>query len=317
MAISSGRGCVWLAVVSLLAGGGASFAQVAHVFTSASLIPQPKVQVPEQLALSKDAVHRLTIPVMVDGQGPFPFVIDTGADRTVISKALATTLKLPSGPDVELHNSGGVDQVPTAAIASLGVGKRTVSDVNAPMLDPVDLDAQGMLGIDSLRDQHVVMDFRTGQMTSSPSRAEPYDPNTIVVHGKSRFGQLILVDAKVRGVRVYVILDSGAEVTVGNEVLRDLLTHGDVQHGQATQVISVTGRLTPGEFQDVDEAHIGGLTIRHMPLTFAELHTFARFGLTDKPAMLLGMDVLRMCRRVSVDFKRREASFTLDPGGPT
>jgi hypothetical protein len=317
MAIGFERGGAALAVAILLCSPCTTSAQAPDISTSASLIPPPKAPGPEQLALSKDVVHRLTIPVMVDGQGPFPFVIDTGADRTVISKTLAATLKLPSGPDVELHSSGGVDQVSTAAIASLGVGKRTVSDVDAPMLDAVDLDAQGMLGIDSLRDQHVVMDFRTGQMTSSPSRAEPYDPNTIVVHGKSRFGQLILVDAQVRGIRVYVILDSGAEVTVGNDVLRELLTHGDVEHGQPTQVISVTGRRTPGEFQEVEEAHIGGLTIRNMPLTFAELHTFARFGLTDKPAMLLGMDVLRMCRRVSVDFKRREASFTLDPGGPT
>jgi hypothetical protein len=48
-----------------------------------------------------------------------------------------------------------------------------------------------------------------------------------------------------------------------------------------------------------------------MPLTFAELHTFAKFGLDDKPAMLLGMDVLSLCTKVSVDFKRREATFTL------
>ena len=276
MAIGFERGGAALAVAILLCSPCTTSAQAPDISTSASLIPPPKAPGPEQLALSKDVVHRLTIPVMVDGQGPFPFVIDTGADRTVISKTLAATLKLPSGPDVELHSSGGVDQVSTAAIASLGVGKRTVSDVDAPVLDAVDLDAEGMLGIDSLRDQHVVMDFRTGQMTSSPSRAEPYDPNTIVVHGKSRFGQLILVDAQVRGIRVYVILDSGAEVTVGNDVLRALLTRGDVQHGQPTQVISVTGRRTPGEFQEVEEAHIGGLTIRNMPLTFAELHTFAK-----------------------------------------
>ena len=55
-----------------------------------------------------------------------------------------------------------------------------------------------------------------------------------------------------------------------------------------------------------------GLKIHNIPLAFADLHTFRRFGLTDQPAMLLGMDVLRLCGRVTVDFKRREASFTLD-----
>jgi hypothetical protein len=58
--------------------------------------------------------------------------------------------------------------------------------------------------------------------------------------------------------------------------------------------------------------HVGGLTIRNVPLAFAELHTFERFGLSDRPAMLLGMDVLGICEKVTVDFKRREATFTLN-----
>jgi predicted aspartyl protease len=217
----------------------------------------------------------MTIPVMINGHGPYPFVIDTGADRTVISRELADQLKLPGGPDVQLHNSGGVDKVGTASIARLDVGKRTLAGINAPLLAENDLEARGMLGVDSLSDQHVVMDFQARRMTSSPSRREPYDPDTIVVKGKSRFGQLILVDATVRGVPVYVIVDSGAQATVGNMVLRRLLTRA-VDHSQPTEVISVTGRKTPAELQDVNEAHIGGLTIHNMPLTFAELHTFAR-----------------------------------------
>jgi hypothetical protein len=267
--------------------------------------------VPDKLALSDDGASRLTIPVMVNGQGPFPFIIDTGADRTVISRELAATLNLPAGPHVALHESAGVDEVQTAVIARLDVGKRTVENIDAPLLAAADLGAMGMLGIDSLRDQHVVMDFKVNEMSSSPSHVEAFDPNLIVVHGKSRFGQLVLVDAIVRGVRVWVILDSGAQSSVGNMALRKLLTRNDVQHAQypATEVISVTGRTTPAEMQDIGETHIGDLTIFHMPLAFAELHTFDRFGLTDKPAMLLGMDVLRTCQRVTVDFKRREATF--------
>jgi len=297
--------CIALA---LMATAGAGLAQTRTLYQSD---PPPKPPAaPETIKLSTDAAARMTIPVMINGQGPYPFVIDTGADRTVISRELADQLKLPGGPQVQLHNSGGVDKVGTVSIARLGVGDRTLSDIDAPLLTESNLEAQGMLGVDSLKDQHIVMDFQTRRMISSPSRREPYDPNTIVVRGKSRFGQLILVDATVRGVPVYVILDSGAQATVGNMALRKLLTRV-VDHSQPTEVISVTGRRTPAEFQDVNEAHIGDLTIRNMPLTFAELHTFARFGLEDKPAMLLGMDVLSLCRRVSVDFKRREATFTL------
>ena len=268
---------------------------------------------PEKLALAEDSVARMTIPVTIDGQGPFPFVIDTGADRTVISEELATTLKLPIGPRVLLHNSGGIDDIGTVVITRLGVGSRVIPRIEAPVLAAVNLGAMGLLGIDSLSDQHVVMDFKSRQFLSMPSRIERQEPGTIVVRGRSRFGQLILVDAEVRGIKVFVILDSGAENTVGNLALKKLLLRGKgKQEAKLSQIISVTGRRTPAEFEEVAEMHVGGLTIRNVPLAFADLHTFARFGLVDRPAMLLGMDVMGTCRRVTVDFKRREASFTLN-----
>lgn len=270
---------------------------------------------PEKLTLTDDGLARMTIPVMIDGKGPFPFIVDTGADRTAISGELAAELKLPSGPNVRLHESGGVEDVATVVIDRLDVGKRVVEGVNAPVLSAHNIGAMGILGIDSLHDQHVTLDFREQKLLSSASRIEAFDPDTIVVRGKSRFGQLILVDATVRGIPVYVILDSGAQNTVGNLALRKLLTYGVLHHDHpGTEVISVTGRETPAEFEDVSEMRIGGLTIRNVPLAFAELHTFAKFDLVDRPAMLLGMDVLGQCEKVTVDFKRREATFTVRGG---
>ncbi len=265
------------------------------------------------LALRSDASDRLTIPVYLNGQGPFPFVIDTGADRTVISTELARALNLPAGPLVSLTSSGGVDTVDTALIAALTVGGRADGPIDAPLLTAANLGAVGMLGIDVLRDQHVTLDFRARRLSSSESRRPPEEATTIVVRGKSRFGQLILMDATVRGVPVMVILDSGAQSSVGNPALERILKAVSRQgDGQAAKVISVTGRETPAAIREVADAQVGGLKIHNIPLAFADLHTFRRFGLTDQPAMLLGMDVLRLCGRVTVDFKRREASFTLD-----
>jgi predicted aspartyl protease len=267
---------------------------------------------PESLALAKDAVARMTIAVTVNGQGPFPFVIDTGADRTVISRELAAALNLPSGPHVIMHESAGVEEVETVRITRLVIGNRVVEGIDAPVVAAANLGAAGLLGIDSLHDQHVVLDFRSKRLLSVSSRSEVYEPGAIVVRGKSRFGQLVLVDAEVRGVPVYVILDSGAQNTVGNPALQRLLTHAGAHAYPPTQIISVTGGATPAEFADIADLQLGTMTIRNMPLAFAKLHTFERFGLTDKPAMLLGMDVLALCQKVTVDFKRREATFILN-----
>jgi predicted aspartyl protease len=280
---------------------------------SAASSPDGTPPSPDKVALADDGLARMTIPVTIDGKGPFPFIIDTGADRTVISQELAASLMLPAGAPVRLHNSGGIDEVPTVVITRLGVGKRIIDRIEAPAVSAANIGAAGILGIDSLKDQHVVMDFRTQQFLSLPSRSEAMEPGTVVVRGRSRFGQLILVDAMVRGVPIYVILDSGAQNTVGNLALRKLLMRGAPHHeDKPFQIVSVTGRRTTAEFEDVAEMHVGGLTIRNVPLAFAELHTFERFGLSDRPAMLLGMDVLGICEKVTVDFKRREATFTLN-----
>jgi predicted aspartyl protease len=282
---------------------GLAMASGAPPSPDAASAAEPSDNAAGSLALSHDAAARLTVPVMIDGQGPFNFVIDTGSDRTVISRELATRLALPTGPDVLLHGSAGVDQIATAVIGRLSLGKRVVGSIDAPVLDAANLGADGMLG----------MDFKNKTLSATPSSSVEYEPFTIVVRGRSKFGQLILVDANVRGRKVYVIVDSGAQNTIGNTALQRLLTGKSALPADRVlaQEISVTGRSSTAEIESVAEMHVGALTIKNMRLAFADLHTFARYGLTDKPAMLLGMDVLSQCDRVTVDFVRREATFTL------
>jgi len=305
------RRVLWhgLSVAGVLGASGA-MAQAPVAIPEAP--PEPAG--PESLAFSRDAAARMTIPVMIDGQGPFAFVVDTGSDRTVISQELAATLNLPLGPHVLLQESGGADVVQTVVISRLGIGERVVEGINAPVLAAVNLGAAGMLGIDSLRNQHIVIDFKGKALTSAPSQIVPDEPGTIIVKGRNHLGQLILMDSSVHGRTVYVIVDSGAEITVGNRALQRLLSdyRGSDVYYPPTEVISVTGRRSPAELENIAEIHVGGLTIRNVPLAFADLHTFERFDLADKPAMLLGMDVLSLCARVTVDFRRREASFTLN-----
>jgi predicted aspartyl protease len=268
----------------------------------------------ESLKLAEDPTSRLTLSVMVNGKGPYEFLVDTGSDRTVISRELATTLGLPVGQSVTVHEITGADDVSTVVIDHLAIGDRVIDHIEAPALSAKDIGAAGMLGVDALHNLHVVMDFKAMRMSSAPSRPEPFDGHTIVVHGRSRFGQLVLVDSKVRGVRVYVVLDSGSQVSVGNPELLRLLTGRETSREprMTTEIISVTGRRKTVELDQIDEANVGGVTIRNMPLAFAKLPIFDHFGLDHEPALLLGMDVLSKCERVSVDLRRREATFTLN-----
>ena len=276
--------------------------------------PTDPADAAQSLKLVQDPTSRLTLAVMVNGQGPFDFLIDTGSDRTVISRELAATLKLAQGPSVTMHESAGVEDVQTVIIDHLTIGNHKIDHIEAPALSAANLGAAGMLGVDALHDLHIVMDFKAMRLSSSPSRPEQMDGHTIVVRGRSRFGQLILVDAQVHGVPVYVVLDSGSQLSVGNPALLKLLTGGKPSKDPRieAQIVSVSGRKMTVELDDIAETHIGGLEIRNMAMAFAQLHTFDRFGLTKQPALLLGMDVLSQCQKVSVDLRRREATFTLN-----
>lgn len=285
----------------------------APAFQSATDGPAQAAAPATALAASADQANRLTVPVLIDGKGPFPFVVDTGADRTAISKELAASLRLTPGAVTLLHATSGDDLAQTAVLDTLKVGPRVLTRIQAPLLTRDALGAEGMLGIDSLADQTMVLDFEHGCVRVRASRHEAYDPDVIVVHGKNRYGQLILVDARVGRIPIYVILDTGAQNTVANVRLGDMLAIHDPRSAvrQPIGVISVLGAETPGEFRMLPEVTLGGATLHNVPVGVADLHTFARFGLQDQPAMLLGMDVLRLFNRVSVDFANRLVSLDM------
>jgi hypothetical protein len=116
----------------------------------------------------------------------------------------------------------------------------------------------------------------------------------------------MLVDASVDGQKVWVILDTGAQTTVANNVLRRKLEEkGRLRTTVPIMLQSVTGGQMAADQTTVKRIRLGGMDIRDMPVAFADVHPFAKLGLSKKPALLLGMDALRLFDRVSVDFPNR------------
>jgi len=269
-------------------------------------LPGSEITVPTE----PDRMARMTVSVFVNDQGPFQFVVDTGANRTVLSSALAARLRLPMGQKATLHDIAGVGGVETAHVARLRVGKRQVDNIIAPLLSASDMGADGILGIDGLVDQQVVMDFLGEKMTITPIRKGPGEKDTIVVRARSKFGQLILADARIGSERVYVIIDSGAEYSVGNSALRARLLRGKRKNSAIPiELVGVSGRTAMADLAVTPEMKIGEVTMRNVPIAFSDVHPFRQFGLADRPAMLLGMDLLRSFERVSLDFEQKKVRF--------
>jgi predicted aspartyl protease len=189
--------------------------------------------------------------------------------------------------------------------------------INAPALARDDLGALGLLGVDSLASQKVLFDFEKQTMKVTPSRKaqqRPVERGTVVVRARSRLGRLVFADAQADGQKIRVILDTGSQVTIGNEALRRKLTDkkrlGPVS---PVDIVSVTGGKLEGDYSFIKHLRIGGVNVADMPIAFADAHPFRQLGLSDRPAMLLGMDALALFDRVSVDFANRRVEFGL-PG---
>ena len=276
--------------------------------------PPPDQASAETLDYLTDPSERMTIPVSIGGRGPFDFIVDTGSERTVISQELARELGLGPGRTTTVHSMTETSRVSTVLVPSLEVGARRLSDIHAPALSRQHLGAAGMLGVDSLQSHRVDFDFARAQMTISPSRRpeERFDGNTIVIRGRSLLGRLVLADAAVDGERVRVVIDTGAQVTIGNGALRRRLERrGRVRTTFPVSLLSVTGTYFTAEASVARRIQIGGIDINDMPIAFADAHPFRRLGLNDRPALLLGMDALRLFDRVSVDFANRRVRFQM------
>lgn len=171
-----------------------------------------------------------------------------------------------------------------------------------------------MLGVDRLAGERLTLDFHGRQLRIEGSRHAARDPLDVVVRARRRDGQLTLVDADLAGSPVTAFLDSGAQATIGNPALRALVRARDPQAAwTAASIISAAGLVIPCEVADLPSLRVGGLRLQHLPVAFADLHTFHLWDLDRRPAVLLGVDVLSCFRSVALDFARGEVRFRLPP----
>jgi predicted aspartyl protease len=266
-----------------------------------------------------DRSDRMTVQVQVNGSEAVPFIVDTGAERTVIANDLARKLALESGPTLTLATISGKYQVNSFYIEKLTTAAVNLEGLEAPGLERSNLGAYGLLGIDSLEDARVHLDFAHQKMDVLPSRKSKgktkLENGMIVVTAKKKAGRMIISSAKIDGIKVDIILDTGAQSSMANIALRDKLRRRH-RTGEFVPVKmrGVTGSILNGEYTQLKEIEVGGLSINDLPITFAKNYAFTALGMEDRPAILLGMDAMKLFDRVLIDFGNRRVGFDLPRG---
>jgi predicted aspartyl protease len=263
-----------------------------------------------------DRSDRMAVPVQINGGEAVPFIVDTGSERTIIANELAKHLALSSGPQLTLATITGRVSVNSFIIDSLTTAVIDIGGIEAPGLERTHLGAYGLLGIDSLEDRKVLLDFKHQKMEILPSPRKKgrtkVENGMIVVNATRLAGRMILSNAKVGGFPVDIILDTGASSSMGNLALRDKLRRRDrTDDYKQVTMRSVTGAAAVGDFTQIRTIEISGFNIADLPITFSNNYAFSALGLDKRPAIFLGMDALQLFERVVIDFTNRRVGFEL------
>jgi predicted aspartyl protease len=289
-----------------------------------NVLPLPPAVIDDSLAIGGDDINarkintRMTVEVRVNGRGPYRFLVDSGADSSVVGQRIARDLQLPAGSPAVLHGTTGSAVVNRVLVDELLLGQGIIHNLEVPALSEGDLGGEGLIGIDALVEQRLMMDFekRVIKVEDARQKAQVLD-GEIVVKARRRRGQLILTQVRAANLPVDAVIDTGSEISIGNVKLRDRLIKGNRDKFVTIAITGVTGETIELQIARVAELRLGSVTLKNVPIAFADVPPFKVFGLTEEPSLLLGTDLLETFRRVSLDFRARKVRFQLKKCGST
>jgi predicted aspartyl protease len=270
-----------------------------------------------RIAAGNDADEHMTIPVMINGMGPFRFVVDTGADRSVIAEDLAVTLGLVRGTEVSVQGVVRSFATRVVPIANLSFGSVNRRNLVMPMLPRTYMGADGYLGLDAVDGARVTLDFANRALKISTSRSQTAfqtrRPTEAYVPVRGSMGHLRSLNCRVDGVATTCFLDTGAQISVGNTMLLKSLI--EENPGLRTlgllPITGITGGVIMGAVVRVDRIHLHSVSFSDAVVAIADMAIFDVWGLSNQPALLIGMNFLRQFAQVSIDYGMKEIRFDL------
>lgn len=261
----------------------------------------------------------ITVPVMIDGRGPFDFVVDTGASRTLIFKNLAVQLAIPNTPGetVRILGVGSQARLPTYRVGDVAVGSVSLDDLSTVILDDWRVGQrtpQGVLGLDFLARYLLAFDAETmtvavyspGAEATLPPKWRPADLK------RDNFGleagEIFVAKTYFRSRPVELLFDLGASGTVINSIaLGSLFSSLPAIVARPTgaeltsKVTDILNEASSGKLVKIDRIRLGKTTWYRQTVTVHDAAIFDEIGRQNVPFGLLGADLFRD-RSFALDF---------------
>jgi hypothetical protein len=173
----------------------------------------------------------------------------------------------------------------------------------------------GLLGVDGMAGRLLHIDFTKHCVEIYESPAQMPTQGWLSVPARMRFGTMLVVEGDIMGVKVNVLIDTGAEISLANERFRDALrsvfAHTvEYRNGRAFTF----GR--PLQLEKtiwIPSLRLGRAINGSVAASIGNFHLFDVWGLQDQPTLLIGMDVLASAREMAIDYENGIVLFRERP----
>lgn len=256
-----------------------------------------------------DAEGRPSAQVRVNDEADFLFAIDTAAQRTGIGAPIIDALDLQPDPDQvgRMHGVAGVVEVDMYTIDLLQLGDRRVEDsLVVSLTGGHDLGGhahQGILGQDVFASRRLELDFAA--MSVRLDAVEDAEEQA-VMPARFMYGGFALVDIDVGGVATIAVIDTGAARSFGNQALLNALARPDEEIEVREEVRGVSQDAIEVFSGVTRSVSLGSVELDAQSLEFIISPSFDTFRINDRPAIVLGMDVLSRVPGIALDYADAE-----------
>ncbi len=261
-----------------------------------------------------DEFGRPTAKVMLNGQGPFDFMVDTGANSTVVAMRHALAVGAPFTGMTRVHGTTGSTELAVAQISNLETGAVDRTDVRVAVIPDHLLDCDGILGANIFVGKRLYFDIPAKRVRVENSRTANGHSigrtgTRLQTYGQLelRDGMLAQINGRVGRVPTKLMLDTGAQNCICNLALSRALTnmHPRLNRVSRVKVSGVTGQIIVGDFIELPTVAMGKMTIRDGGAVAADAPIFELWDLVDEPAMIVGVDILSRLQGFSIDYGMR------------
>jgi predicted aspartyl protease len=260
---------------------------------------------PDSLPLELTSTGQVLVSAMVNGAGPYRFVLDTGSNRSAISDTIAARLSLDPVAVSEVVTSNGTSTRPVVALKSISLGAWLTSDLPVPILESrhlraIDKAADGVIGQDVLIDARYTIDYRRKRLVWLNESGPVMGIRLRAVRKEGRL-LVALPQSSRPGDLTWLVPDSGASALV-------LFQRGGRTAVPATTFPATIATMTANSEGQARLALVPALRIGNTVLNDQPALVIAVDRAGDSPDGLLPLSLFS-----SVTFQGRENYLTIRP----